>query len=50
VPGYAAIHKGKDWFYLTDDQLKNIIGEDQNAASLVRALLDEGLMARPTGG
>ena len=45
VPGYAHTHNGIDWFYLTSDQLKSIIGTDKAAARLKRRLVEQGSMA-----
>jgi putative DNA primase/helicase len=45
VPGYSHTHGGIDWFYLTSDQLKAIIGTGKAAGRLKARLIDEGLMA-----
>jgi uncharacterized protein (DUF927 family) len=49
APGYSHTHNGIDWFYLTSDQLKTIIGSDKAASRLKKRLVDEGLMASSTG-
>lgn len=45
VPGYKATFKGKIWYYLTDGQLKGIIGRGGNAKLLMDELAAAGLMA-----
>jgi putative DNA primase/helicase len=45
VPGYKATFKRKKWYYLTSDQLKGIIGRDENAKLLMDELAAAGLMA-----
>ena len=42
VPGYIATFKGKKWFYLTDDQLGEIIGTGENADRLKKELVVKG--------
>jgi putative DNA primase/helicase len=44
-PGYVHTHRGKDWIYLTSDQLKAIIGTGKVANRLLTLLVEEGLMA-----
>jgi putative DNA primase/helicase len=50
VPGYKATFKGKKWYYLTDKQLKGIIGRGENAKLLMDELAAAGLMDRPSTG
>jgi hypothetical protein len=50
VPGYVATFKAKKWFYLTDDQLAEIIGTGDNAVALKKVLVGENLMARGRRG
>jgi putative DNA primase/helicase len=45
VPGYNHTHKGIDWFYLTSDQLRTIIGTDRAAGGLKKRLVQQRLMA-----
>jgi putative DNA primase/helicase len=45
VPGYVATFKGEKWFYLSDNQLRRIIGTGNDAVELKKELVDEGLMA-----
>jgi hypothetical protein len=45
-PGYIQTHKGKDWIYLTSEQLKAIIGTGVAADRLRTQLVEEGVMAR----
>jgi hypothetical protein len=44
-PGYIHTHRGKDWIYLTSDQLKAIIGTGRVASRLWTQLVGEGLTA-----
>jgi putative DNA primase/helicase len=50
VPGYVAWYKDKSWFYLTNARLQSIIGNGDDATSLIQDLVVEGLMAKPTRG
>jgi putative DNA primase/helicase len=50
VPGYKASSKGKKWYYLTNTQLKGIIGGGNNAKRLKDELAAAGLMDRPSTG
>jgi putative DNA primase/helicase len=45
VPGYAHTHNGINWFYLTSNQLKTIIGTDKAAGRLKTHLIEQGSMA-----
>ncbi len=45
VPGYLHEHNGKNWIYVTSNQLKAIIGADKAAGQLKRQLVEEGLMS-----
>jgi uncharacterized protein (DUF927 family) len=49
VPGYKATFKGRKWYYLTDKQLKGIIGSGGNGRLLMDELAAAGLMDRSTG-
>jgi uncharacterized protein (DUF927 family) len=49
VPGYVHTHNGVDWFYLTSDQLKAVIGADDSAGRLKKRLVEEGTMAGKRG-
>jgi putative DNA primase/helicase len=46
APGYMAQYNGDDWFYLTSDRLKAIIGTDHEATMLMQDLVAEGLMGK----
>jgi putative DNA primase/helicase len=50
APGYVATFKGKKWYYLTSDQLKKIIGSEDNADLLKKELVADGLMDRASTG
>lgn len=50
VAGYAATHKGVDWFYLRKGQVEQIIGDGPNAHQLLRKLIDDKLIAQPKRG
>jgi hypothetical protein len=45
VPGYTHTHNGVDWFYLTSDKLKELIGTGKAAHRLKEKLVQEKLMA-----
>jgi uncharacterized protein (DUF927 family) len=50
VPGYMATFKGKKWFYLTADQLHEIIGSGTESTRLKKELVDSKLLEKaPTG-
>jgi hypothetical protein len=49
VPGYLAFFKGKQWFYLTADQLRQIIGSGTGAAQLKKGLADAKLLEKAGG-
>jgi hypothetical protein len=50
VPGYLATFKGKEWFYLTADQLKMIIGTRNSADQLKAQLVADGLLDQDSTG
>jgi len=50
APGYAATHKGQDWFYLAKSQVEQIIGDGPNAQQALRQLIDDKLIAQPKRG
>jgi len=50
VPGYFATFKGKEWFYLTAEQLKAIIGTGNNADQLKAQLVTAGLLDQDSTG
>ena len=50
APGYLATFKGKKWIYLTDDQLKAIIGEGKDADLLKNKLAEAHLLDRKNRG
>ncbi|MGZ5529954.1 MAG: DUF927 domain-containing protein [Limisphaerales bacterium] len=50
VPGYIATFKRKKWFYLTDNQLGQIIGTGENTDRLKKELAEKGLLARTPNG
>jgi putative DNA primase/helicase len=50
VAGYFATFKGKKWFYLTSDKLKEIIGSGENADQLKTELAADGLLDRASSG
>jgi hypothetical protein len=45
APGYTHTHNGKDWLYLTSNQLKTIVGTGNAVKQLKKTLVKEGLMA-----
>jgi hypothetical protein len=49
VPGYKATFKGEKWYYLTADQLKEIIS-GKDAKGLKQELSKEGLLATKPDG
>jgi putative DNA primase/helicase len=49
VPGYVRTHNGVDWFYLTSDQLKAVIGAGDAAGRLKKRLVEEGTMVGKRG-
>src|ERR1700730_1889741 len=50
VPGYFATFKNREWFYLTADQLKAIIGSGKNADQLRSELAADGLLDQASTG
>jgi putative DNA primase/helicase len=48
APGYFATFKNREWFYLTTDQLKAIIGSGDNADQLKDHLVAESLLGTST--
>jgi hypothetical protein len=50
VPGYVAQYKGDRWFYLTNGQLKAIIGTASDATSLIQQLVAEGMLDKSIRG
>ena len=47
VPGYIDKVDGADWYYLTAEQFRDIVGSASHAALLKEQLIKENLMAKP---
>jgi putative DNA primase/helicase len=50
VPGYIAVHKGIEWWYVTAEQLKEIIGVGEKASAFKESLARQGRLATSSGG
>jgi putative DNA primase/helicase len=50
VPGYFATFKGKEWFYLSADQLEAVIGTRNSADDLKAQLVTAGLLDQASNG